>query len=194
MRNKRNMVIGIGSVVLIAGLMVIGAQGKDASHAGHGGHAVDSKEAIPKPVPKAHSDLAKHHAEVAANVGAALKHLAIVETAVRTGDKDIALQELGKARHLLMQLRAKAQGGGHGTIKIANVRCPIMGNKINLVKLTAKSTITYKGKTLGVCCPGCIQSWNKLSAAEKEAKFQASLTLPKAKAKTHGDKHAGHNH
>lgn len=193
MRKKQNMIVGCGLAVFIAGLLVLGAQGKDAPHAKHDGHDAHNKEAIPKPSPKAHHDSTKHHADLSGNIGAALKHLASVEAAVRNGHKDVALKELGKARHLLMQLHAKAKSdAAHGAIKIANVLCPIMDEKINLAKLTAKLTTTYDGKTIGFCCPRCIPSWNKLSAAKKRAKFQASLALPKIKA--HSDEHSGHNH
>jgi len=178
MRRKRTMVIGFGCAVLVAGLLAMGAQGKDTDHAKHEGHGAHSGK----------MDTKAHHASAAENIGAVLKQLSSIETAIKHGNKDVALKELAKVRHQLMQLQAKARKGEAPKATaagIVNVRCPIMGNKVDPAKMTAKLTTVYNGQKIGVCCPGCIPAWNKLSAAQKRAKFQASLAAPQKATHNH---------
>ena len=47
-----------------------------------------------------------------------------------------------------------------------NARCPIMGGKP-----TAALTRDYNGQKVGFCCDGCPSKWDKLTAAEKDAKL-----------------------
>lgn len=191
MRMKRNVFLGLGCAVLVAGLLAIGAQAKaqarDTEHAKH-----DGPDARPVKV-----DAREHHASATEHIGAVLKQLTSIETAIRHGRKDVALKELARARHLLVQLHAKAKkADAHrmgATKRIANVRCPIMGKKFDPAKLTANLTTVYNGQTIGVCCAGCIPAWNKLSAAQKRVKFQASLAAP-PKAGRDRDMHDKHGH
>jgi hypothetical protein len=44
-----------------------------------------------------------------------------------------------------------------------NKDCPIMGGPAD-----PKLTRIYNGKTIGFCCPGCPDAWDKLTDAQKE--------------------------
>ena len=61
-----------------------------------------------------------------------------------------------------------------------NDRCPMMGGKVTA---DGGSTV-WKGKTIGFCCPECIDKWSALSDEEKQAKLDA--------AKEGGDAHQDH--
>ena len=54
-----------------------------------------------------------------------------------------------------------------------NTVCPIMGGKVDPDIETAQ----FKGQTVGFCCEGCDEKWNKLTDDEKDQK------LAEAKAK-----------
>jgi hypothetical protein len=72
---------------------------------------------------------------------------------------------------ILAKLTAAAKGAKGPTGAYANVRCPIMGGLINPKKVTASVLRTYKGEKVAFCCPGCPAAWDKLGAAQKEAKL-----------------------
>lgn len=59
--------------------------------------------------------------------------------------------------------------------KPINARCPIQNHQID----SNSPVVTYKGHTIGLCCEDCIEPWNKLSAAEKDAKLAAMLAAAK---------------
>ena len=63
------------------------------------------------------------------------------------------------------------------TISFANDKCPIMGGKPK-----ADLTADWNGKTIGFCCDGCPQKWEKLSAEDKAAKFAAAAHQPDTQA------------
>ena len=53
-------------------------------------------------------------------------------------------------------------------VSLANESCPIMGGK---AKTTEDLTREFNGQTVGFCCDGCPQKWDKLSDDEKSAKL-----------------------
>lgn len=67
-----------------------------------------------------------------------------------------------------------------------NTLCPIMGHDVT----DDGGRVDYDGKTVGFCCPGCIDQWNALSAEEKAA----SLASPPAHDHEAAGDHAGHDH
>jgi hypothetical protein len=54
------------------------------------------------------------------------------------------------------------------TVSFANEKCPIMGGKPD-----PELVVQWEGKTIGFCCDGCPQKWEKLSDEEKAAKLAA---------------------
>ena len=69
-------------------------------------------------------------------------------------------------------------------VSFANDKCPIMGGKPN-----AELTVDWDGKTIGFCCEGCPEKWEKLSEQDKAAK----LTAATADAAAHTEhQHAEH--
>ncbi len=107
----------------------------------------------------------------------ALKAIEAARLAVEANDKDKALASLNKARQLVATSRqamakvkmAKEEQG------IVNVRCPIMGSKLDPAKVSTKLTKLYKGKKIGFCCPRCPIKWGKLSDEDKEQKLLQSF-------------------
>lgn len=49
--------------------------------------------------------------------------------------------------------------------KVVNDRCPIEGEEVDPVSPTR----TWKGRTIGFCCPGCETKWDAKPEAEKDA-------------------------
>lgn len=52
-----------------------------------------------------------------------------------------------------------------------NKTCPIGGHKA-----VASKTVAYKGKTIGFCCSDCIESFNEMTEAEKDAVLAKAST------------------
>lgn len=57
--------------------------------------------------------------------------------------------------------------------KCINTVCPIGGHKLDGEALK----VNYKGKTIGLCCPDCVEEMNKMSEAKRDE------VLAKASAK-----------
>jgi hypothetical protein len=51
-----------------------------------------------------------------------------------------------------------------------NKTCPISGEPVP----ANATTVSYQGKTVGLCCDHCVDKWNKMSESEKSAKLAAS--------------------
>lgn len=75
--------------------------------------------------------------------------------------------------------KSQPAGSTHGETtaekKIANVKCPMMGTKLDPAKVPASLTREFEGKKVGFCCPGCPEGWDKLSAEQKRQKLTAVL-------------------
>jgi hypothetical protein len=128
-----------------------------------------------------HPDMAKMHEQHMAKLDEAIKAVDAANAAVQADNKQQALVELKKAHGLLTESRKamqeqfeKMHGGQDG--KVANMRCPIRGTKIDPKAVPASLTRTFDGKKVGFCCPGCPAAWDKLSDEQKAAKLQASLS------------------
>ncbi len=58
--------------------------------------------------------------------------------------------------------------GDHGEESVAmNANCPIMGSPVKPDGGSAE----YNGKTVGFCCPGCVDKWTALSEEDKVKKL-----------------------
>ena len=108
----------------------------------------------------------------------AIHDLTAAEGAVKAGEKDKALKELGEVREFLeglsktvKPLAAPAPAAPPAAGAAVNDRCPIMGGTIDPAKVPADLTRQFKGQTVGFCCGDCPLAWDKLSDAEKEAKL-----------------------
>ena len=62
---------------------------------------------------------------------------------------------------------------------VVNTICPIMGHEVT----DDGGRAEFDGKTVGFCCPGCIDKWEALSDEEKTAK----LANPSDSHDDHGD-------
>jgi hypothetical protein len=54
---------------------------------------------------------------------------------------------------------------------VANAKCPIEGGAVN----KSVEMRIYDGKIVGFCCAACPPQWDKLSDADKKAKFDAAM-------------------
>jgi hypothetical protein len=59
---------------------------------------------------------------------------------------------------------------------VVNTRCPMMGTEIDPENVPENLTRPYKGKTIGFCCGGCPQAWDRLSDEQKTAKLSNLLS------------------
>ena len=76
--------------------------------------------------------------------------------------------------------------------KVINVKCPIMGGKVDPEKVAQKLTREFKEQKIGFCCGMCPMKWDKLTDEQKQAKLEklkkeAATEKPK-------DGHEGHKH
>lgn len=56
----------------------------------------------------------------------------------------------------------------HASESVAmNTNCPIMGSPVKPDGGSAE----YNGKTVGFCCPGCVEKWTSLSEEDKAKKL-----------------------
>jgi hypothetical protein len=51
-----------------------------------------------------------------------------------------------------------------------NDTCPVSNDPID----PAAPKVSYNGKTIAFCCPGCIAGWNKMSDEQKRAFVRAN--------------------
>jgi hypothetical protein len=75
----------------------------------------------------------------------------------------------GARMHCPMCPHTKAEHG------VVNVRCPIMGTKIDPADVPEELTRQWKGKTVGFCCPGCPAKWDELTDEQKKEKLKAVM-------------------
>ncbi len=150
--------IGIVSIVALLSIPVFAEE----QHDGHKMHRVATNAATP----------AKHHSTHEMRVkqlDEALKAIDKAAKAVEAGNKDAALAELAEAKKLMLACHKAMSEMCMG--KIVNVRCPIMGTKLDPSKVPAKLTKVYNGKKIGFCCAGCPSAWDKLNDQQKQEKL-----------------------
>ena len=73
----------------------------------------------------------------------------------------------------------KPTTGQSAVAAVVNSHCPVMGGEVT----EDGGTVEWNGRTVGFCCPDCIEEFEALSDEEKEA------ALAKA-----DDEHQGHDH
>jgi hypothetical protein len=56
-----------------------------------------------------------------------------------------------------------------GKAGLVNTLCPITGGALPPGGVPERLTREYKGQKIGFCCDGCPESWDRLTAAEKDA-------------------------
>jgi len=91
-----------------------------------------------------------------------------------------------------MAIAGCADGGGAtSTVTAAeNAVCPCMGGEVD-----GTTSVEWDGKTIGFCCPPCIDSWNEMTDDERTAALEeAKAGGDHADHSNHDDDHAEHNH
>jgi hypothetical protein len=181
---RRHVLIGLLSVVVAIGVVggwaiaahaegrqdgagneMVGMDKAADAHAGHSSH----NQVSPTPTTQA-----VKLAEVSAAIDAAKK-------AIASGDSKTALAELDKAKALLASATAPASVATTGTapakavVKVVNTKCPIMGGAVDPNKLSDALIRDFNGQKIGFCCGGCPGQWDKLSDADRQAKFTAVM-------------------
>lgn len=88
---------------------------------------------------------------------------------------------------VLLTIAAGCADGGGATATAGaavNSICPIMGGKID-----GATSTEWDGKTVGFCCPPCVDEWNTMSDEEK------AEALAGGESSDHGDHdHGDHDH
>jgi hypothetical protein len=179
MKKRQSRIIGYVGIAIIVAVMIPAAQAGSCCSGGspkqsmamakaetgkwHLGHAEKPQECSAsdkaKLLEKLHSE---HFQMVSKSIDKALN-------ALNTGDKKTALVELKKAK--MMMAIIDKMIAMHTKPEFANTKCPIMGSPINPDKVAKDLIRDYKGQKVAFCCGGCPQSWDKLSAAKKQAKL-----------------------
>jgi YHS domain-containing protein len=100
-----------------------------------------------------------------------MKALEAAQKAADAGDAKSAAVEIAKAKAAVSDALASMKQNEGEMVAVANAKCPIMGMAVS--KVPDSLTRIYQGRRLGFCCHDCPAMWDRLSAAEKEAKFKA---------------------
>jgi hypothetical protein len=128
-------------------------------------------------------------------LSAALDKLDAVESAVKSGDTEAALQALAAARKAIRPVARRSEAvvasadAGKGKAhkhhahkqespkpeakeaKYVNRTCPIMGNPIQHDSVKPQLVRQHKGQAVAFCCGGCPAAWDRLSAEQKATKL-----------------------
>lgn len=62
----------------------------------------------------------------------------------------------------------KTASTAEAKVQTVNTVCPVGGHDFDSGSRTAKTTRTYKGQTIGFCCPDCVEAFDSMTAAEKD--------------------------
>ena len=169
--SKRIIIVILLSTAAVAlvGLTAAGLRGEE----GRPHHAALATPKAPQDALEARRLL---HVRLRASLSGAAKAIDAAAKAVEAGTKQPALAELTKARaHVAAAHKLLPEPGR----KFANVRCPMMGSRIDPAKVTAELTRPHKGSQVAFCCGGCPAAWEKLPDAQKDAKLRAAAPAEK---------------
>ena len=171
-------VIVIGAVAVAGSVLprTLAQAGHGTGHSGHAG-GMNTGQPAKAELLSLENIHAKHVPMVVMSIDKAKKALA-------SGDSRTVLAELDKAQEMLVTIHAAL--GRHVKPQFANNLCPIMGVPINPEKVTKNLIRNYQGQKVAFCCAGCPATWDKLTAAQKQAK------LAKAKSRP-SQMHSGHS-
>lgn len=70
--------------------------------------------------------------------------------------------------------------------KAVNAMCPMMGEAVT----DDGGRVEWEGKTVGFCCEGCIEGWNKLSDEQKKTKLAGAMKAKEDSAATETEEKA----
>ena len=191
MNKRTTKLAGLAVAVFsIAALLSIPLLAED-EHKQRGMHT----EGTAAPAPAKHHSMQEKHRLMQGmcvkKLDQAIKAIDAATKAVEAGHKATALAELKKAREVIAACRKILSEMGKG--RFVNVRCPILGTKLEPEKVPQNLTRMYMGKKVGFCCAGCPQQWDKLSSEEKASKLGKVLP-PKTGHDSDSEKkhHRGH--
>lgn len=92
--------------------------------------------------------------------------------AIEDGNTAEAKDKIQKVKDILNTMKESTKKC-FDKMPTVNDRCPITGDKIDMMNAPAELTTTiYKGMKVGFCCPKCPPEWDRLSDAEKDAKLE----------------------
>jgi cellobiose-specific phosphotransferase system component IIA len=175
MKKRKTAAIGfvLGVTVIIAlGSMAVRAADSDAAKQGKECTMQEMHECVMKCSMHCEKNM-KETSEAIVLLDEAVK-------AIDAGNTDNAKKEIEKARTMLKEIH-KTQKKCMEKMPTVNDRCPITGNKIDMMNTPENLIKMYKGKKVGFCCPACPPQWDKLTDAEKDAKLEK--VMPKLPVK-----------
>ena len=120
--------------------------------------------------------------------------VAAAAQAVERADSSEALAQLERARVLIAATRErlkacgpacpmKAAAGPADAAQAAdvpvNVRCPMMGTKLDPANVPSHLKRQFEGRTVGFCCSGCPDAWDKLTPEQRRERLRAAIDVPR---------------
>ncbi|MEZ6129387.1 MAG: hypothetical protein R3C59_11955 [Planctomycetaceae bacterium] len=87
-----------------------------------------------------------------------------------------------------ISLAGCADEGGATSVVAAseNTICPCMGGKVD-----GTTSVEWNGKTIGFCCPPCVDTWNEMTDEERTAALSEAASGNSPDHSDHAD-HADH--
>ena len=169
--NKRRVVTIIVGLVALAVLSLPMIQVEaQTGHQGHGSK-MDMKHKMD--VSKDGGSQTLSLEQIHMHMPMILKSIDGATKAVEAGHKKAALEELDKAKKMLIIVHQAL--GSHVKPTFANDRCPIMGSPIKPDKIGKNLIRDHKGQKVAFCCAGCLAQWDKLTDAGRDAKLAKVL-------------------
>lgn len=176
MSRKTVMLLALAAVGVLAGGAILWAQAHE--------HAVPKAPAAPMSCCDPNSPMMKQCADGVASAATAIQ---AAQKALASGDAKTAAAELEKAQKALASIKEGLDkctvAPAAASVKVVNAQCPIMGTVLAKDKVPADLTREYKGQTVGFCCGGCPEAWDKLTDADKAAKLVKATAPALAPAK-----------
>ncbi len=99
------------------------------------------------------------------------EHAGMPECSMHAGGGEHGAPSAGSQQKAAVPQAVPAQPGPSASGQAVNVRCPIMGGRVDPARLTAALTRDFDGRTVGFCCGGCPDQWDRLTAAEKTSRL-----------------------
>jgi hypothetical protein len=162
--------VKMAKIGVVLGMGVIVALGFMAVRAAEGDMSKPAKESMMKDM---HECTMKCTMNCEKNIKETTEVMAMLDAAVvalDAGNTADAKKEIEKAQKMLKEI-SEAQKKCMAKMPTVNDRCPISGDKIDMMNTPEDQTVMYKGQKVGFCCTKCPLAWEKLTDKEKDEKL-----------------------
>jgi hypothetical protein len=156
---------------LVLGIGVIVALGFMAVKAAEGDMAKPVKECTMKDMHECTMKCTMNCEKNMKDTSEAMAMLDAAVIALDAGNTSDAKKEIEKAKMMLKDMHM-AQKKCMEKMPTVNDRCPISGEKIDMMNTPENQTLMYKSQKVGFCCTKCPVAWEKLTDKEKSEKLE----------------------